>query len=73
MNERVDRKRLFLGTSNHRIPDEDPPWALKFPSDVRVMVRDIRTNERVRCAVLDITNAFYLLQNPMPSLLRFQG
>lgn len=38
----------------YRIPDEDPPWALKFPSDVRVMDRDIRTSESVVRACLTL-------------------
>lgn len=38
-------KGYFSVPSDHRMLDEDPPWALKFPSDVRVMDHDTRTNE----------------------------
>jgi len=45
MNERMAHKRLFLDVGNYWIPDEDPPWALKFSSDVHVMDRNTRTSE----------------------------
>lgn len=58
MNERMARKRLFSGAASRRIPDEDPPWALKFPSDVRMMDRDTRTSESVVCACLTLRMRF---------------
>lgn len=58
MNERMARKRLFSGTANRRIPNEDPLRALKFSSDVRVMDRDTRTSESVVCACLTLRMRF---------------
>lgn len=58
MNERMARKRLFSGAASRRIPDEDPPWALKFPSDVRMMDRDTRTSESVVCSYLTLRMRF---------------